>query len=354
MDFAEFSDIEVVGFATFKHRFQLDLTKVITDEIRKDRDEMKQGERLVRGMLPSGDSFADSSIGKKILGKKTAGLAEKIHSGIMDKFNKYYDSLESVVQKKFDFYEKQIDDKTLRILKLKTRIEGMEFKHRFEIINLKRKIELLENMPRVENQLITEALEANPNIKNVIDVNNYSIDTSLALNKDQSIIARLLLEIGRINNELRMSYSKNISLKNKLALLFKNYYDDFITNKKIDKVKQECKEVKEEYKVLEGLSFEAQLRIDTLTAENEQLRAHIADNQSSKSENMFSDIVSCITFFKGINVKQLILIATLVISVINFINCLSARTMVKKFFGFVLVPIIYALIYILIKDYNRN
>lgn len=354
MDFAEFSGIDAHQLFSFRYDLEMEIMRVVIDEVNKDRDEMKTSEHLVRGVWPLGDSIANSSIGRKVLGIKTAGLVEKLHRGIMGKFNEIYNPLEKMIKNRFDSYEKELLGKDIEFAKLKGKIETMEFGYKLEIESLNNKIKYLKNVPRVENELIAEVLELNPIINTVIDLNCYSIDTSLALSKDQNIIARLLFEIYRIKNELRMSNSKNLSLKNKLALLFKNYYDDFITNKKIDEVKQECKEVKEEYKVLEGLSFEAQLRIDTLIAENEQLRAHIANNQSSKPENIFSDIVSCITFFKGINVKQLILIATLVISIINFVNCLSARTMLKKFFGFVLIPIIYALIYILIKDYNRN
>lgn len=347
MDFAEFSGIDAYQLSSFRYDLEMEIVRVVIDEVSKDRDEMRQSERLVR-VLPLGDSIANNFMGN------TGGLAKKIHSGIMDKFNKIYNPLEEMIKNRFDSYEKELLGKDIEFAKLKSKIEVMEFGHELEIERLKSKIKYLKNVPFVENQLITEVLELNPIINTVIDLNCYSVDTSLVLSEDQNIIARLLFEIARIKNELRMSNSKNLSLKNKLALLFKNYYDDFITNKKIDKVKQECKEVKEEYKVLEGLSFEAQLRIDTLTAENEQLRAHIANNQSSNSENIFNDIMSCITFFKGINLKQLILIATLVISIINFVNCISARTMVKKFFGFVLVPIIYSLIYILIRDYNRK
>jgi hypothetical protein len=348
-DFAELAGLE--EFAIFRQDVEIRVARVITEEFEKDPTIKLRSNVYVKASGLTGIiSLADAFFGR---GKEKT-LGRRIHEGIMTQFNGAIDSVEKIVKRQFAYYDKQLDSKDQIIAGLKHQIELLEMHHKEELLRYKNF--LVEKSPYKENLKIKAILERHPKIKGIIDIKKFNVDTSLNLSDDQTIIARLLLEIRKITNELRISKSKNLSLKNRLTLLFKNYYDDLIINTEVVKVKEEKKVLEHEKRILEGLSFEAKLRIDTLTDENENLRSLIAQKEQReiKPDNVINDLMDIFNFFSGIKLKQLLMVAGLVICLINFVNCISARTMVKKFFGFVLVPIMYALIYLLIKDYARK
>lgn len=358
MDFAEFSDIEITGFTTYRQKLQEQFNEDAKNEIVKAYDENQNSLSHRTGrmakMIPfigMGTIMIDSSIeidrvnnnlipdrvGRNIYQRITAKFDEALEQ-VTKKVEESMNSLSVVAQEKFTAYYKIIAEKDQKIEELL------------------RRIELLEVAPSNENRMIAEILENNPQIQNIINIDSYTVDTSLALSFDQKVITRLLLEIGKLNNLLKMANSKNLSLKNRLGLLFKNYYDEVIINTEVDKAKQEVKKVHREKEVLEGLSFDAQLKIDTLTAQVEQLKDYIAQNENAtKPENTISDLVDCAKFFSnfGVNFKSLLLIAGLIIAIVNFTNGITSRTLMRKIYSVVLVPVIYSLIYLLIKEYNR-
>jgi len=155
-------------------------------------------------------------------------------------------------------------------MKIQTLVMAVEDRD-IQINGLTVELEQLKILMSQDNQKVKEALERHPQVQEALQ--SYTVNSPrVPLSPERETIIRLVLEIKKINNDLRMAISNNLSLKNKCSS-FKKKYDDKV--------------------IIESEINQMRLAKDNLEQENKELRdkvAYLSSLIKEKGKNRIKDI----------------------------------------------------------------
>lgn len=371
MDFAEFSDIETMSFATHRQNLQEQFSKDIEKEIINVHVEHKNSIYYRAGrtakafpLIGTLTIFTDEAI--EMVRTDNKVIPDRVSNNIYQR----------VIAKFSDFLDKVGEDS----ITIKSMIQTLNIKLRaaetgilekdLEIKNLKITLKKLQESMEKENEEVQRTLNLHPQVNDIMKrpyANNLPWRT---LSNEQQAISRLILEIQKLNSEMRITKGQNLHLKNNLKQLQKKYdarvilesdfdemvEDNFLLEEQNEQLKKDIKELKgknkKDCKEYELALEELRLKIKFM----EDNRAEIKKKNSIFHSLFFKnsllgdlyDIFKAIKDFeKGITLFFYNI--CLIVCIINFGDAFTRRTMASKMTGFMYFPIILILLFLIIK-----
>lgn len=242
-------------------------------------------------------------------------------------FDRILEVVESSVKRKFELFK-------LRMFCMKKEIEAKNT----IIDNLIIELDQLKELIKQDNKIVEETLIKLPEVNETL--RNYENSPRVPLSLEQQTIARLILEIKRLNNDLRLAISNNRSLKSKNKLLEKKYQDKVIFEQDVNRISLTNLQLQEENnKLKEQL---AQFQIEQVEFEKKS---------SGWTPTFISDFSGIFGSFK--NLEKSITLFTynigLLVAIVNFANLFSKRGLMPRIASFIFIPVIFSLLYLVIK-----
>ncbi|WNE41263.1 MAG: hypothetical protein AM1032_000003 [Mycoplasmataceae bacterium] len=380
MDFAELNDLDTFRFTD-------------PQELKQKKDEFNLGLETIIKSAEYEDSISPYSLTNIKLRitmppkgryRDTSGMV--IHDGIARKFSEFIEQVgnDSIAIKSM------LQTLNIRLKAADTHIIEKEQ----EIKDLKIIIEKLQESMAKENREIQRTLNSHPQVNDIMRKPYANNLPWRILSTEQQAITRLILEIQKLNGELRITKGQNLHYNKSLKQLQKKYEsriilesdfdemveDNFLLEEQNNVLKKHVKELKDKHKndcqkyesIIEEMKIKNQIALNQM---KERL-VKLAENKLLKKEGLWptflyywyslpslrslsytlikhsilGDVIDVYNnFWRGITL--FFYNVCLIICLTNFADALTGtrRTMGSKLIGFMYFPIILILLFLIIK-----
>ena len=187
-------------------------------------DSVQDNEAEFRVVIITADCDAEKAYPVGFFANNHSSRRNMSYGLIKDGFDKFMKKTHKTIGTLVEAFQLKVDTLTMAVQD-----------RDIEINNLTVELEQLKELIAKDKQKVQEALNKSPPLKEVYL--KYQANPRAVLSTDQQTIWRLALEIKKLNGELRLALSNNLSLKNKNNLLKKQYSDKIIVESAVNQIR---------------------------------------------------------------------------------------------------------------------